>query len=79
MAHLHLTVTRSGNTAWPAGNLLATVPSGYRPLAAVYGVGVVTGSGNPTAIQIAPNGAITPVLPQPAGSAGLILDLTYAI
>ncbi len=80
MAHLHVRVTRNGNTAWGASATIATVPVGYRPLAGVvYASGVVNSSGSSTPLFVTSAGDVVAVFAQPAGSSGLNVDIAYAI
>lgn len=79
MAHLHLQLTRIGDTSWTNNALLGTVPVGYRPLSGTRAAAVLTATGAPVMCAVSADGNIYCIVGQPAGSAGLILDVCYAI
>lgn len=79
MAHVHVVSNRVNNTAWGAGEVVARVPVGYRPLALVYVAGVLSASGALITCYITSAGDVITASAYPANSGGVNLDLAYAI
>lgn len=86
MACLHLHASRATQTSWASGEVICTVPAGFRPLP-LSGATLdprafmtITGTGAPTAVYIeTATGIVRPAASQPAGSNGLLGYLVYAI